>query len=1393
MKKLLSFLVMLCVAIGAWAEGKATVSDDETTVTFSGYSAGEIAKISSWDSYKSNKKIVFTNSSLNSDDVTALVNAQLSATYYNLYSAKVDDAVLQTFASSIQNANSGLILPKDCGITDATIEAAPFTSMPFVVRFSGTTAYYSTTSAANLNTAMAATYMYLSGITQLTTNANGSTTQASALQKYSGTNSTIKKMVTKNGTISGDLEFTSNTVDSLTLSNVKINGCYKLINCPDLVDLELINGTYIQDSLVVRGCKSLDNLDLKACAIGPTASFTTLDNMTVTTYKNGHVAINDNPALRYIILPHNYQSKTGVNIEKGNTNLYAIIATAYTSEFVYDETGNKLKVANGWQDSTRYMTDADGNLMITANYNIYKGNIPDDMMKIAQSVPYYQCTIHCLSADNEAVQSTTTTTTGPDGKQYVALTESDIEGMNGFNTQIFDISRTFYTDPKNVYASNEYVKYVILPDNMDYVLVNYYNPSYPTFEKRVSGCSQLVGAVSYCGDPDKGNCNSDSIQQVKGIMTYTRFPGHVAELLNINWHLWEDVVTENRFFIRDSIKNVVMVGLLNAADICDGALWNYVNSNGNYVGAGNTDYLVKKNSEYESTSPSQLKCGLMGYVYNSNGASQWDSRQSMQNIKRLDLTRAVFPVQNDMRIAQMTNIVGAGKGHDVTLYLPISAKMDSIPDSCLWVGNGTTVKEICIPGNVQHIGDYAFFSNGGDELLHIYTTAIDSEGNGYPARESDAEKYDASKIVDMWDDEEHSMENMGESSTKGGCYTFSSNLKSIGTKVFCSEQIKDVYSMATTAPKCKFNAFGGVSYFCNNSGPAAGSTTVSRNDFHTDNGWMTFLHYPENAADSEKAKYADQTRKFSIPDTDGLTDGNGEIVHWPTQAEYNRSEAQACAGITWEFWYDGNDGEKQENGAGVYCGDWRCSATSGLLGFSGVETDVPGTWMAGQDATKNAASTWQGNDLLYKYYGYKLDYATGNSSNSARRRVKGSASSTPNTSATYYEWVDTDHLDATYDTDYMGWHQFVLAYTSMPVEETYDAYYAKDWYTICVPTDLTKAEVLELFGVPGKYDATIDGKSDKAGTDVYPEIRTLYGVDRNMKTQKITFQFTEDLTKGKTWDFTAGSYYKDQEKDHYKDAADDNSVIMYAGCPYIIKPYVPVAIDTMANYTYKPGLWAITCKSGDLKDEIGNGTYISCPRLDYKVHAIRTSEDGQTTDTEYVQGSTDKSDEDVYYYHFVGTYEKTAMPQYCFFLSNSKKVPTKKWYKNSKTTRNWNPTIAIMGALGTLKDSTEVVSFSGGKGAGGTTVHYITYEDVIEDNLFDLSSSANIAPSYMMAFGHDDDEVVITGIKEVATAEEETIEENAPVYNISGQKVGNSFNGLSNGIYIKNGKKYVVQ
>lgn len=102
-----------------------------------------------------------------------------------------------------------------------------------------------------------------------------------------------------------------------------------------------------------------------------------------------------------------------------------------------------------------------------------------------------------------------------------------------------------------------------------------------------------------------------------------------------------------------------------------------------------------------------------------------------------------------------------------------------------------------------------------------------------------------------------------------------------------------------------------------------------------------------------------------------------------------------------------------------------------------------------------------------------------------------------------------------YDNDYRGWHQFVLA-TSFNYEEpdvpSHNFSYINDngWWTICVPFNMTRAEVRKIFGnrpdgeEPGKphvceftgvlRDATYTGntKTDLVGKIVLKFDRDVY-------------------------------------------------------------------------------------------------------------------------------------------------------------------------------------------------------------------------------------------------------------------------------------------------------------
>jgi len=1349
MKKqfILTLLCALSMAMAQAADGTYTfgtngsVTMSGTTATFTSLSAGDLAQLNlSWNGTGANSasnwntitKFVFEDGCvMNAEgDLTVLTNAKnsniIKVAGWNFYAD--DDMpvdVIKAIASS--TVCKGVVFPLNSTVSDADLDAFSITgqtTLKYLVRITegGTKAYYCYYRAAD---AMADAGSYMYGATDLTINAEGSTTQASNFSTYTN-QGTVKKMTVKNGYIQGDISFSSKVVESVTLSNIAIldansgPGTLTFTNCEGLSEIRLINKTWM-DSLAINNCDALDHIDLKAAAlVRADLRYNKLKQEGGHTAMNGGLSITNNAKLRYIILPHNYENATSVNTTTlaGNTNLHAVIATAYLSEKVYDANGNVYKKGNG-QDSTRYVTDENGKNVLTAVYNIYKGGIPDDMMAIAQSMTYDYCTVHCRKPIEGSGVETAVDLYDASGQYVKTLdfgiaplstqaldrqSESDVAGMNKFNTRVFDISRTVYDHPAEVVADNDFVKYIILPDNMDAVLTQSVKSGeqYKTLESRVELCDALVAAVSYCGDPDMGNGNSDSITTIKGIMIAQHEPGHVAEILDIKYHLWTDIVTAHQFYDPTIVTNLVLVGNYNTADIC--MMKNYaacIGADGHYVGAG-------------LDAADQLPADKRGFKNWNNTAP----------LKRIDLTRALFPTNNDMRLGQF--LVAAPE----KLYLPIAAEQSEMPDSCML---GSTMQHLCIPGNIKRIGNYALWGNsnaGGTDYLHVYTTAIDDKGNGYPVREEDT-KYNAEYIIDQWEYADSAWASYGldDIKTRGGAITISENVTHIGQHAFAGTYIKDVYAMGKTAPTCSFNAFSSVSYTANNSGPSSITNGVSRDLYHVSHGWMTYLHYPEDCDDTNRKRYTDPTRRYTLPDANGETDGDGNLVRWPSFLDWNRAFAQACAGITWNYWKDAADGEE-------WAPQW--GTTSGP--YSGIASYT--NWQA---------EPWNGDQLLASYYG---------------------------TGATYNNWVDEE--DATYlanfgqatnddvvNSDYMGWHQFVLAYTQDYDHDDpqWDVTRIKDndWYTICVPFDLTITQLREAFG-PGV------------------QLHALYGVKRDDVKEQIVLKFTKDLVAAsQRWKFEDNGDYIIANRDDHLETITDDDAIMQSGYPYLIRPNMPQALlDSLSDGTLKR-------RTISYKHATKGTTYAYpvVPYVDYRVTA--TDADGNICT--YVDSLGAKRN---YTYTFVGRYDDDGLiPMYAYYLAHTAKKPQHKWYrKTSARDVAWKSGIAIIGPNWDVKVVDKTVTFS-------SNDQRITYQEMftpvssINDDL-EAWKTGQAARAFSMSFESDEDDTQATGITEfTTTGDEEALPETGTIYTLGGQPVSGT--ALSKGIYIKNGKKFIVK
>jgi len=237
----------------------------------------------------------------------------------------------------------------------------------------------------------------------------------------------------------------------------------------------------------------------------------------------------------------------------------------------------------------------------------------------------------------------------------------------------------------------------------------------------------------------------------------------------------------------------------------------------------------------------------------------------------------------------------------------------------------------------------------------------------------------------------------------------------------------------------------------------------------------------------------------------------------------------------------------------------------------------------------------------------------------------------------------------------------------------------------------------------------------------------------------------------------------------------------------------------MTRYGDQFGVEA-SCVSSGLYEQLGNGTLVTLrfaiPYENHKVQAMKDSEDAEYL--EYNEDGTAKR----YFYTMVGQYWQQPLPQYCIYMSKGK------WYRFTDTSKpwTWDPYKCVIMATQEIDDGHP----NGGKYRDNDNSNYPNIvsgtTDLLDgefklgflhgrdDDDFENYESAK----YMFVFDDDVMELDVDG-NEFTAIEcldgESLVTEpvNGKVYNMAGQVVGRSLNGLSKGMYIVNGKKYVVK
>ncbi|MBR6716298.1 MAG: leucine-rich repeat protein [Prevotella sp.] len=703
--------------------------------------------------------------------------------------------------------------------------------------------------------------------------------------------------------------------------------------------------------------------------------------------------------------------------------------------------------------------------------------------------------------------------------------------------------------------------------------------------------------------------------------------------------------------------------------------------------------------------------------------------QEQVTIKSMDLSDAVFERQEDMCFS------GAGLTYLTSVQLPTSNKMTFITRKCM--ENIQTLPELMIPSNFTEIKAYAF--NLCTSLTHIYTNM--SGNNGY---DEDDNVYLNADAVD------------GGPNT----YTIASTVTKIETGAFTTgaHPIMDVYVLARTTPLCERDAFQAGMYY--GWGGLRGNFLYCREKYFNGDEAFTVLHFPNGISDTEKAKYTDLDRYnyyakvdanrnngYSQPDQTGALDGDGNPIVWPLFSETRRAYNQGISGYVWYDWTPVRDIDEHNWFEGQAKADAFGSNT--ILGLSGSEPDV--------SALSSEISVVSG--------------ATGD----------------------------------TFD-NYIGWHQFVLCnagyfYDPVPVDDDTEYEMYDKWYSFCIPYDITVEEAVELMGDPRN--------------NTLPDVRTLMNVYRFPSKNKIYLNISKDLGGDITFDesgkWASGGtdVYIDEEFQgqygHSESVSglytkEGKKILIKGGYPYLVKPWFPVGMTAPKNL----GVYILSKRqfpqaSVGHTETICAGTDAAmedrAPFIHHTVQALNGDKDDNNAMN--YGGKYDGTDNTKYFYTFVGHYTTQPLPKYCYYLSGGQFRRYVNFTETTLANWKWNPYVTIIGVTATteaqitsnINDINYIVT--GDKGYSYSDNYRIDLSSADDDR-----ETTNAKYYFIFDDGMEDN---LTGDDNETTAIEladgmvNAPVNNGKVYNMNGQFMGNSVNSLNKGLYIVNGKKFVVK
>ncbi len=709
---------------------------------------------------------------------------------------------------------------------------------------------------------------------------------------------------------------------------------------------------------------------------------------------------------------------------------------------------------------------------------------------------------------------------------------------------------------------------------------------------------------------------------------------------------------------------------------------------------------------------------------------QWAGKLEQLEHITIPLTKKTSVTDDYTQTTEERMVVPANFMYAINLSLYLLPKFTSItiPEGYEEIGEKAfydvgKIKTCSFPSTLKKIDDYAFESCGltsltlNEGLEHIGKGAL--EGNKFTSINFPS----SLRVID-----DHAFLNVPIKGIKFnagleyiGNSAFAMNyaiaesvleipasMKYIGPWAFNNREYEDVYFYGSKAPLMpegkstafpylgSSTAFSGVVHNGNNgfdpSKGANGSDDTSkgyanRKNYHNRQDYMCILHFPKGLDDDSKATYTDITRVYECK-PEGSTSRSYQVGKESETLTYGSFYADKEVGYGYKD---------------TYLGEQQIWPSINQLNRSYVVNSNGYCW----DGVTPYRPTLSDEDYrLLEYSGFKRGTGDGEYSDDELSKIA-----------------------------YLGTRQFTLTNADVnpstdPDENPEYPVKAKggNWWTICVPFNMTKAQVDNTFG---------------EGTHVC----RFSGVDRKTIDGKkhLTLRFQNDVYTHKSTRGNDGNYTTDATA-----TVEDDDVVIYAHEAYMIFPTIS---GEDAN-----GLFHV-------KDyQLVEGSPV--PTI---VKANAADTDAQADHTEYrfvgnyqtefinANGSTGKA-----------TKEVATIPQYSYMFNKRVGDAKYKFWFYTGNTLPWEANKCLV----------QNVARDGGK------------DDF--DNFFGGSVSSMAKVSQRSVFGDGDDDA--TTIEQVSIVAGEGKDAQA-VYNLNGEVVsrGNEPNALPQGIYIRNGKKFVVK